>query len=42
MGRYKFVVIPNPYIIKRDWDETQYVLRKTKMQEDANGPTATR
>ena len=42
MGRYKFVVLRNPYIIKRDWDETQYVLRKTKMQEGTNGPTATR
>jgi len=41
MDRYKFVVLPNPYIIKRDWDETRYVLRKIKMQEDTNGPTAT-
>ena len=41
MGRYKFIVLPDPYIIKRDWDETRYVLRKIKMQEDTNGPTAT-
>ena len=38
----KFIVLPNPYIIKRDWDGTRYVLRKIKMQEDTNGPTATR
>ena len=42
IGRYKFVVLPNPYIIKRDWDETRYVLRKIKMQEDTKRPTATR
>ena len=34
MGRYKFVVLRNPYIIKRDWDETRDVLRKIKTQED--------
>ena len=31
MGRYKFVVLLNPYIIKYDWDETRYVLRKISM-----------
>gem|GEM_PF-3412863 len=42
MGCCKFIVLPDPYIIKRDWDGTRYVLRKIKMQEDTNGPTATR
>ncbi|EEX53401.1 hypothetical protein HMPREF6745_1160 [Prevotella sp. oral taxon 472 str. F0295] len=39
VGRYKFIVLPNPYIIKRYWDETRYALRKTKMQEDTERPT---
>ena len=38
----KSFVLPNPYIIKRDWDETRYVLRKTKMQEGIKKPIATR
>ena len=38
----KFFVLPNPYIIKRDCDETPYVLRKTKMQEGTKRPTIKR
>jgi len=31
---YKFVVIPNPYLIKGDRDNIPYVLSKIRMQEE--------
>ena len=31
---YKFVVNPNSYLIKGDWDKMPYVLSKIRMQED--------
>ena len=38
---YKFVVIPNSYLISKIGMRMSYVLRKTKMQEDTMIPTAT-
>ena len=38
---YKFVVIPNSYLISKIGMRMPYVLRKTKMQEDTMIPTAT-